>query len=269
MKKIIVIFSLSHLFHIICFAQGEIDGQQKILYRNEQSIGFLLSSNGLGLNLLYGKRINIFKKNIYVIDFVEIKHPKEIKTTNPYLLNNRSFVFGKLNSFYNIRFGMGVQKEIFRKFDLGGIAIRHFYTFGPSLGLKKPIYYEVLYPMLSYTSAKIEIEKFSSSIHRASDIYGRASFFEGIVETKLTPGAFFKFGLNFEYSSLDELIHALEAGIVVDAYIKKIPIMAIEKNSQLFFAMFISYRFGRIIDAKAKKKKFIFKPDFNEYEMGR
>jgi len=254
MKKILYLFSLFLLSPFTLLSQGEVDDQQRIFYRNEKSIGAYIYSTGVGVDFRFGKRIDAFNKNLYSVDIAGVKHPKEIKTTNPYFPNNRGFVFGKINSFTSIRPGMVKQKELYRKRDIGGIAIRYYYSYGPSLGLLKPIYYEILYPQSPYNTS-LEIEKFNSSIHQAGDIYGKASFFQGLFETKIIPGAFFKFGFNFEYSFLDEMLHALEAGFLVDGYIKEIPIMAIEKKSQIFFSMFVCYRFGRIIDPTKRNRR--------------
>lgn len=249
MKKLILLFPFLILFSSTGFAQGELDDQQKIFFRNEQSVGLLFNSTGWGLSLRYGKRINYLNKRLYEVDFSNIKHPKEIKTTNPYFPNNRGFVFGKLNLFMNLRAGMGHQREVFKKIDRGGIAVRYFASAGPSLGFYKPIYYEVLY-LYFPGEYEIKIEKFSEAIHQSSDIYGRASFLKGFDEIKFVPGAYVKLGLNFEYSKTDQVIHALEVGVTFDTFTKKIPIMASEDNKQFFFALFVSYRFGRIVDPK-------------------
>ena len=45
------------------------------------------------------------------------------------------FVFGKLNSTFYLRAGIGHQHELFKKADLGGIAIRYFYSAGPVLAI--------------------------------------------------------------------------------------------------------------------------------------
>jgi hypothetical protein len=251
MKKITLILPFLLLISSAGFAQGEIDDQQKVFYRNEKSAGILLNSTGWGVSLRYGKRINFLNKRLYEVDFNSIKHHKEIKATNPYFPSNRGFVFGKLNAFFNIRGGIGHQREVFKKIDQGGIAIRYFYSAGPALGFYKPIYYEVLYPIPQHLyEYEIKIEKFSAAIHKPTDIYARASFFKGFDEIKFVPGGYTKFGLNFEYSKIDRVIHALEVGFTFEAYTKKIPIMASEDNKQFFFALFVSYRFGKIVDPK-------------------
>jgi len=40
------------------------------------------------------------------------------------------------------------QHELFKKADLGGIAVRYFFSAGPVLAIYKPIYYKVIYPFL-------------------------------------------------------------------------------------------------------------------------
>lgn len=230
-------------------AQGELAETPRIFYRNERSIGFLLNSNGWGFSGRYAKRINARKKTIYEIDFANIKHPKEVKISNSYY-NNRSFVFGKTNLFINFRGGWGKQKEIFRKVDRGGISIRRYFTVGPTIGLLKPIYYEVFKAGGSgINDYYIVEEKFNSSTHQGN-IYGRASFFRGLDEISVMPGGYGRFGMSFEYSRSDITIHALETSLGLDIFPREMEIMATEKNSFIFLTLSVSYRFGKVIDAR-------------------
>ena len=235
----------------VCFAQGEIDEQQRLFYRNEHTLGIFLNSTGWGVGYRFGKRINYLNKRLYEIDFNNIKHPKEYKTTNPIFPNTKGFIFGKENLFVNLRAGYGFQHEMFRKIDRGGISIRRFYSFGASLGFYKPIYYELLV-QVSHNAFNIKVDKFNENIHDPLDIYSRASFFKGFDEIKFVPGIYGKAGINFEYSKYDRLIHAVEIGLTLDAYPKKVPIMATEDNRQIFFSLFVSYRFGKVVDPKMK-----------------
>jgi hypothetical protein len=247
MKKLLVLAVLLLYGAVSLFAQGEIDEQQTVFFRNERSFAILLNSDGLGVSYREAKRKNYLNKRLLEIDLGTLKHPKEYKISNPYFTGTGSYVFGKLNSVIYIRGGIGFQHEIYKKADLGGVAIRYFYSFGPVLALYKPIYYEVLYP-ISLTEAEIREEKFDVTIHQPSDIYSKASFFKGIDETKVLPGLYAKGGFNFEYSKQDKVIHAIEAGVQVNAFPKSIPIMASPDNKAVFFSLFVSYRFGVIID---------------------
>ena len=230
-------------------AQGELAEQPRIFYRNEESLAFIMNSNGLGINGRFAKRINARRKTIYDVDLVSIKHRKEVKISNAFY-NNKSFVFGKENSFFALRGGYGKQVEMFRKVDKGGISIRRFYSAGPSIGFLKPIYYEVLHTGGGgVTNMYLETEKFSTSTHQQY-IYGKASFFKGIKEISVVPGIYGRFGFMFEYSRSDITLHAIEAGVSLDLFAREIPIMATDKNEFYFFGLFVSYRFGKVVDAR-------------------
>lgn len=240
-------FFLYHFIAVSVFSQGEVGEQPRIFYRNEKSLGILLNSNGLGVSGRYASRINARKKTIYELDFVGIRHSKEYRYSNPYN-SSKSFVFGKLNAFFDLRVGYGKQKEMFRKVDKGGISIRRYFSFGPTLGILKPIYYEVLQPTSDPYEYNLVTEKFVTHLNQQY-IYGRASFFKGFDEISVVPGAYGRFGFSFEYSKSDIIIHALETGVVLDLFPKKIPIMDTEENDFYFLTLFISYRFGRVVDA--------------------
>ena len=115
------------------------------------------------------------------------------------------------------------------------------------MAIYKPIYYKVLY-LISATEYEVKEEKFDASIALPQDIYSRASFTKGLNETKVMPGLYAKGGFNFEYSKEDKIIHAIEIGAQINAFPKKIPIMAGSDNKSLFFSLFVSYRFGMILD---------------------
>jgi len=249
MKRFLFFIGLSYFLYSISFGQGEIDKQDQLFYRNEKSYSFFLTSTGWGLNGRFAKHINAANKKMYDIDFSIIKHPQELRQTGVYSgLGN--FVYGKKNIAFDFRFGFGNQKEIFRKLDIGGVSIRRFFSYGPSMALLKPVYYEVYYV------EGLKIEKFSDDV--LFNPSNRASFFRGFGEIKPIPGAFLKFGMSFEYSPNDRTLHAIEAGAVTEAFTNKLDLMDTENNYRFFISFFICYRFGKVYDPyapKSKKKK--------------
>lgn len=246
MNKLLTIFLLITLFPPGLFSQGELDEQLRVFYRNERTFAILLNSNGFGISYREGKRLDYSNKRLVDIDFNILKHPKEIKLVNPYVVSGSSFVYGKLNNTFTIRGGIGHQHELFRKIDLGGVAIRYFASGGPVIAFTKPIYYNILYPAVGGTY-EIRTEKFNETV-QPGDIYSKASFFKGFNEVGVLPGLFAKGGFNFEYSKEDKVIHAIEVGASFEAFPKKIPIMASEDNKAFFFTLFVSYRLGVVID---------------------
>lgn len=239
------------LFNLIWLKLSAQEGQDdlpKIFYRNEKTVGIYLNSNGWSAGYRYGSRVNFFEKKIYDVDFSIIKHPKEIKSTSTFL-TSESFIFGKLNNLFDLRLGYGKQNELFVKKDPGSIAIRYFYSFGPSIAIQIPIYYETLYPVNDSLFAVRE-EKFNPDIHTSGDISGKSSFFTGFNELSVIPGAFIKTGFNFEFSQSDLIIHTLEAGVMFQAYLNSLEIMAVDDNQQFLFSLFVSYRIGKIVNAQ-------------------
>jgi len=246
MKKLLIVVVVLLCGGVWLRAQGDLNEQQKVFFRNEKSVGLLLNSDGLGVSYREGKRINYLNKSILEFDFGTLKHPKEYKMYNPYTTGTGSFVYGKLNSVFFLRGGIGHQHEIFKKEDLGGVAIRYFFSAGPVIALAKPIYYRVIYVIDNELTLKEK--KFDIQVLQPTDIYSRASFVKGLSEIKVYPGLYAKGGVNFEYSKEDKVIHAIELGAQINAFPKKIPIMASSDNKAIYFSLFVSYRFGVIVD---------------------
>ncbi|PLX21983.1 MAG: hypothetical protein C0597_02910, partial [Marinilabiliales bacterium] len=159
---------------------------------------------------------------------------------------------------FDLRVGYGKQNEMFSKRDPGSVAIRYFYSIGPSVAIQKPIYYEILYP-LNDSVYGVREEKFNADIHTSGQINGKTSFFDGFDEISLVPGAFLKAGVNFEFSQSETLIHALEAGVMIQAYLSSLEIMDVEDNQQFYFTLFVSYRFGKIVNAQEISEEYLKK----------
>lgn len=238
------------LFITVCgplLAQGDLDTQEKIFWRNERSIGPALNSDGW--SLIYRELRQTKPSNRFFLEggVSTFKHPKEIKLSNYLFPNPGTFVFGKLNSTWALRAGAGFQKELFEKRDLGGVSISWFVGGGPVVTFAKPIYYKVIV-LVSTNYYTIEEQKFGPTIHQPEDIMSKSSFFKGFDEMKLYPGVYGHGGFSFEYSKNDKVTHAIELGGSVNAFMQEIPIMTSEDNKQVFLSLFVSYRIGMILD---------------------
>lgn len=249
----ILLIPISFLFPAKTMAQGEIDEEPRIFYRNERTYSGTLSSSGWNVGMQYAKRLNAFRSLIFGGDIGTLRHPKEYKSQSPYEGGWRTgYVFGKTNEVVTLRFGAGLQKEIFGKYDKGGIAIRYFFSSGLSLALMKPVYYN---KVVGYDYQKFQIlteeslfdPDYMQSIY---DIFSKRPFYVGMDEIQLDPGIFARAGLSFEYSIQDKLINALEGGVQLEGFLQKVPIMASNDNRRLFFSLFLTYRFGKVLDAR-------------------
>jgi hypothetical protein len=236
-KRVFALFLCSLLFFGSVFSQGEIDNEQKIFFRNEKSWALFLNSNGFGANFRRGTRINAFRKFIWEVDMNYVKHPKEIKMSSSYGQLTQ-YAYGKTHFAWETRGAAGFQREIYRKIDKTGVAIRYFYDVGPSLILLKPIYYQVAVDNI------VEDQKFD--MNASQYIVGRSSFFKGFNEMKIDPGIYLKAGFSFEHSKQDVRLNALEIGGVASAFLNEVEIMA-SHNTRFLFSIFVSFRWGRII----------------------
>jgi len=248
----VIIFTL---FSLLAFAQQDkmeapADTanleDREILLKHEFTGGLLLHSNGWGINLRSGKHKTAKLKRMLELDIVSMKHPKEFKSVNPYFENSKGFVYGKMNTLTIGRIGYGGQWVLVQRQDRrgGGVEIRAHVYGGISLGFTKPVYLDILVPTNVPFEFSLSTEKYDPDKHYIDNIFGKAPFTKGLDELKVYPGLYFKAGMSFEYASRQDNIKAIEAGIVVDAYYKKIPIMAFADNYPYFVSLYIGINFG-------------------------
>jgi hypothetical protein len=221
--------------------RGVLKEERSILYKKEFTLSANIHSNGFGVNYTKGKFLTVYTKRFWEIDFATMRHPKEYQSNSIYS-NGQSYVYGKLNTLMVLRGGMGYHKVLFAKAEKDGVEIRYLYSGGLSLGIAKPIYYEIV----TGTNADVQLkdEKFDVNKTNASNIYGTSSFFTGINETTFHPGLYGKLGLTFDYDKQEKGVKRIETGVVVDLYPQKVPILALIDNKQLFVSFYISFALG-------------------------
>ena len=245
---------MKHLFFILflwiapaALVLGQVpaqyDEEVRFLLKNQYSVGVYASNAGWAAT---GKR-SLFK-NIRVNRFIEtdiafLKHPKEIKNNNGSysVVLPRGYVYGKLNSVYALRLGVGVERLVFEKGDKNGVEIRWKNSFGPTVALLKPVYLDII---VAPDSPPI-VERYDPDRHFNENIFGKAPFFYGIDETKIKVGGYAKTALNFEFGKYDDEYRALEAGVCFDAFLSPIPMMVEIDNPPFFVSFFLAFQFGK------------------------
>jgi hypothetical protein len=235
----------------------EIAANDIILFNKQRSIGVTLSSQGFGASGYFARYRGAYKLWQVNADFNFVKHEKETKTWNPIQdPNARPYFYGKLNSFYSLRTGLGVKKIITEKLRKSGVQVSWQWAAGPVLGILKPVYLEIIKEN-SLSQPYIEIEPFDPSSHYMHNIYGRASSLRGIDKLSSVPGAFVKLSFSFEYSNEREAIKGIEVGACADMFAKKVNIMSFSdhdgknpSNHRLFLSVYVNFFFGTKYDQK-------------------
>ncbi|MGY6561173.1 MAG: hypothetical protein ACXITV_03640 [Luteibaculaceae bacterium] len=217
--------------------------EASIVYRQQIKGGVLMHSYGFGATFHYGTNLAFNKKLLLHADVLNFRHPREVRRFNPFFDDGRGYFYGKLNHFYAVRLGYGIKKNLFEKSRFGAVGISYTLTGGPSLGLVRPVYLEIVGPTLPFTS--ISTERYDPNRHSINNIYGRALGLRGFNDLQFEPGAFVKFGLNFEYSPVRVGVKALEVGVTLDAFLNEVPIMATEDNMQYFLGFYVTFQFGK------------------------
>ncbi len=225
-------------------AQSPSNVDNKILFRKEWSCYLLAHTGGWGFGYRNGKHKTYLRKRMWEAEFVTMKHPKEKRVVSEYE-NNRSFIYGKLNSLYIFRGAYGVQRVLNGKPYWGGVELRWFMYGGVSLGITKPVYLYIVKLNEETGLYDVVVERFNPEEHNIQQIYGRGSFFKGFDHLGFYPGVYGKTGLNFEYGADDQLLKSLECGATLDYYPLAVPMMAFTPKQNLFLSLYISFHLGK------------------------
>lgn len=263
-KKIVFIAMLS-LAMTVSYSQKKDERQQKkeerkervkqlimqeeqgaIIYQRQTIFGVKLNTDGYGIFIELGRLKTARKSNLYSFEIGERKNPKEEKITSSgggYLSN--PYVFGKINNFYYAKFGYAQQRLIGNKGNKNGVAVSAIYGGGFSAGLLKPYYLKIA----DAQNGQVGDVKYNNNdslfLKNPSYILGSSGFSKGFGELKFTPGAFIKTALRFDYGRYNELVSAIEVGLNVEVYAKKMPMVLLTKERQLFFNAYAAIEFGK------------------------
>lgn len=213
-------------------------------FRKEMYGGIQLNTNGWGGNFTYAKFKTSDVKRLYSVDFSFIKSPKEYRILSPGGEDRKSFIFGKLNSFYTVQLGFGSRKQMFDKLRQKGVSISRVLAVGPSIGILKPVYLQIFVrdgsDIIGIQEARYDPEQ-----HFIQDIYGRAPNSRGLFASKIVPGIFAKVGLRVEFSRDRERIRAIEVGLKAEGYPEKVQIMNNDFNRFYFTELYLSFALGK------------------------
>jgi len=251
-----VVFFLLIFCSIASYAQDSaaVANDVTVLYRKEMSFGLTIHGNGLGAIFRKGTHVTARKKRMFEAEFVSMRHPKQYKVTNQYVNGDaKPFFFGKLNYVYIPRVGMGSQNVIFGKAERSGVEVRYNYFGGVDLALTKPVYNEVLIPVPNgdySVPVTMQYDPTDPNQDDPSKFYGPGSYFKGFDQIKLYPGIYGKFSFSFEHSTAHQKVAIIETGMVLDLFLKTIPIMALPPNKPqvdnvpYYFNFYISLLWG-------------------------
>ena len=236
-----------------------------IAYHKHTAFGFKLTNDGYGGFLEIGRARSVKKVTLFQLDISERKHSKEDKQTN-ISLPTSPFIFGKINYMYPVKLGVQQQVLLGNKTNRNGVSVTANFGGGVSLALLRPYNLEVN-DLNKGNRKRIRYESNDSTLTSGSG--GSAgnytadstlftsgnmlSFLQvagsglgkGWGQIKVTPGLYAKVSLRFDYGQYNEMLNAIEVGLVGELYSKNIPQMVYVKPTKYFASIYVSIMFGR------------------------
>ena len=97
----------------------------------------------------------------------------------------------------------------------------------------------------SATSYRFLKNNLSFQVFHDTKIQGRSGFFKGFDELKFVPGIHGKGGVHFALGAYDQYVTAVEVGVMLDIFLKDVPIMVVEHNKPYFFNLYITLQIGK------------------------
>jgi len=240
-KQIIIYFLL-----VFCFVNSEnplfAQTQDSYDYNSEFTWGINKNSyGGLIGGFVFKKARRIDKKifETFGLEVMNVKNPHEVKTQAP--SSGNSFIYGKSNYLYALRFQYGRDLILFTKGPQQGVEVKAVFAVGPTLGIVTPYYVQVdptggqgyytynapYTPDISY-----------------GEIQGTGSLFEGLFESKIQFGGNFKAALNFELGTAKSQVTGFEAGFLIDAYTSTVVLMPSAENHAVYPTVFLTLFYG-------------------------
>jgi hypothetical protein len=222
-----------------------------LVFNKQNVFGLRLNTDGWGLVYEKGYLKDVKTTNLFAIEFNEKKHPKEQKINN--VLSNNGFlqignpyIYGKRNNFYQLKLSYAQQRMLGGKTNKNGVAVHAIYGGGFSAGFERPYYVRVQDNSpegtrnIKYTPADSAL-----FLAPAPNILMGTGLRYGWNELKFVPGVHAKAALRFDYGRFNEVVTAIEIGMNIEAYSRKVQIMLLNPDKQVFFNGYIALMFGK------------------------
>ena len=263
-----VVLALFLLGSLTAAAQQRLPGNSNIynatdlgvVYDNEVTFNFAIATpRNFFFGVRSGKLISYDKTRYWSLSFGDIRHSRE-RRENPEFVNpvnnrvSRAYVFGKQNQLYALRLGFGSRKLLSEKARQRGVAVGYSYEVGPSLGIVKPYYIELLSQDFNNPGAPPEIRYTGDNANlflNQGQIFGGAAWTTGLEELGIRPGVSARFSTHFGFGAFEETAKSIEAGVMADFFLGDTDIMIESEltpgvtNSPLFLSLFVNLQIGK------------------------
>lgn len=219
-------------------------------YRKHNIFGIKLNHDGYGISYESGKLKTPYRATIFQVELNEKKHNKEEKQSTSdnigggFVVLGNPFVYGKQNSFYQLKFSMGQQLMIGGKGNKNGVGVYGVFAGGLSAGIIRPYYIEVESPPNSGVVRRIKYTPADSAEFMGPFIIGGTGLSTGWRDMKFAPGIHAKMALRFDWARFNNTITAIEFGFNFEYYTRRIEQMVSVEPKRFFSNGYLTILFG-------------------------
>jgi len=215
---------------------------------------------GFALSFRKGRLKSYYKTTYQNFELGYVKDARERRFTKNQVGRNiegalglpRSFTYGKAHQFFALRYSRGVKTYLSEKTRRKGVAIGWIYEGGASVGIQKPYYLRVIRTGTDVTDQFIETLQYNAENEADfldyDRIFGGSSFWKGWNSVTPTIGLHGKIAMHWAIGAFDKKVRAAEAGLMMDIYPNKIPLLIERddiKNSNYFIKLYFGLQFGK------------------------
>ena len=241
----------------VVFQPKQIDFTNKgVLYDTERAFDIKFYTNGFGLAVNIGEIESYYRTSYFTVEFGTLKDFRERRQNKNVNFSgvglSSSFTYGKQNSIYMFKFARGTKHYLTEKAKRRGLAVGLSYNYGLSLVLKKPYYLQIVdFEADNFDEALLTERLTDDNRERFLDynsIFGGTGFFEGFWNIRPTVGFHGKAGAHFAFGAFDKAVKAIEVGLQVDAFPRRLPILVERddiRNKYVHINMYVLAHFGK------------------------
>lgn len=235
-------FSISTVCFLLIVSGLAAQTQDSYEYGSEFTWGINKNTSGGLIGGLVFKKARKLKNDrvleTFGLELINIKHPQEVRRNS--VQTGNLFIYGKSNYLYAIRLQYGRDVILFKKAPQQGVEIKGVFAAGPTIGVVAPYYVEY-YPE---GGGGFTVRAPYNPDINIDYIAGTGRLFEGLGDSKITPGVNLKAALNFELGTIKSQVTGFEAGFLIDAYAKTVEMMPSTKNYSVYPTLFITLFYG-------------------------
>ncbi|KJH69336.1 hypothetical protein [Aliterella atlantica] len=173
-------------------------------------------------------------------EFVNVRHPSE----RAYVLTNGNrLILGKQSYLFALRGQWGREFTLFRRAEVRGIELNGILAGGPTLGLLKPYFVQVVTRQAPRQTYEVP---YDPTLIQSREVYinGGGSPLRGFDRLNVVPGLNVKAAVAIELDTFQQASIGIETGFLVEGYRQEIVIISGVPNRQFFTSGYLTLYYG-------------------------